>query len=149
MIDTRDVCIGSSPLTRDDRARIISRIHSLLFWVGEMVPQEIEEGGRSIHLRDVVFRYLTNEHPTEEDRRDAAALAELLDRHVLEIESEIKGGDISRAQACSLMDEARSYLRAVDELLSVQAEETEVKRQELMARVEDARRWKHFVERVW
>jgi hypothetical protein len=148
MLNTRDVCTGPSALTKDDRAKIISRIHSLLFWVGEMVPQEIEEEGRSIHLRDVVFRYLTDEHPTDEDRREAAALAELLDRHVQEIEAEIKGGDINRTQACALMNEARSYLRAVDELLSAKGEEAEVKRQDLMARVEDARRWKHFVDKV-
>ncbi|MBI0582999.1 MAG: hypothetical protein ISF22_02095 [Methanomassiliicoccus sp.] len=148
MREARDVCEGTSALTAEDRGRIISRIHSLLFWVGEMIPQEITIEDRSVRLRDTVYHYITNDAPTEQEQEDAAVLAELLDRHVREIEADIKHGDVSRQQACDLMNEARSILRAVDELRNARGEAAEIKRQDLMKRIEDVRRWQRFVDQV-
>jgi len=148
MAETRDVCEGTAALTKEDRARIVSRIHSLLFWVGEMIPQEIDMEGRSIPLRDVVFRYIMSDSPSDEERKEAARLAFMLDQHVGEMEEEIKHGDLTRARACELMNEARAYLRAVDELRSASGQEAEIKRHALMNKVDDARRWKRFVEKV-
>lgn len=148
MPDYKEVCSGPEALTPEDRAKIISRIHSLLFWVGEIIPQEIQIEDRAIKLRDVVFNYLITENPTDEERKDAEVLAELLDKHVKEVETEILRGDIGRAEACELMNEARSYLRAVDELRTSKGDEADLKRHDLMNRVEDARRWQHFVDKV-
>lgn len=144
----QDVCEGPPALTSEDRARIVSRIHSLLYWVGEMIPQEIELEHRRVPLRDVVFRYIMSDSPSEEERRDAEALAQLLDQLVKDMEEEIKHGNVTRAEACELMNEARSYLRAADELRSATGEEADVKRHALMKQVDDARRWKRFVEKV-
>lgn len=148
MAETRDVCEGTAALTKEDRARIVSRIHSLLFWVGEMIPQEVEIEGRSVPLRDVVFRYIMSDSPSDEERKEAARLAYMLDQHVGGMEEEIKHGDLTRARACELMNEARAYLRAVDELRNASGKEAEIKRHALMSRVDDARRWKRFVEKV-
>jgi len=46
------------------------------------------------------------------------------------------------------MNEARSYLRAADELRNATGEEADVKRHALMKRVDDARRWKRFIDKV-
>ncbi len=148
MFKKGDVCTGPSVLTAEDRTKIVSRIHSLLFWVGEMIPQEITVDSRSISLRDVVFRYIMSESPSDQERRDAAQLADMLDQRVKDMEEEIKHGDVDRARACELMNEARSYLRAVDELRNATGKDAEVKRHALMKRVEDARRWKRFIEKV-
>ncbi len=148
MLDLKDACSGPGVLTSGDRGKIISRIHSLLFWVGEIIPQEIQIEDRTVKLRDVVFNYLIAENPTEEERKDAEVLAVLLDKHVKEVETEILRGDIGRAEACELMNEARSYLRAVDELRASKGDEAELKRHDLMNRVEDARRWQQFVDKV-
>ncbi len=143
-----EVCEGPPALTPEDRAKLVSRIHSLLFWVGELIPQEIRLDNRTVPLRDVVFRYIMSDDPTDQERKEAAALAHMLEELVKEMEEEIKHGDVTRAKACELMNEARSYLRAVDELRTVSGKEAELKRRSLMTRVEDARRWKRFVEKV-
>jgi Family of unknown function (DUF5788) len=148
MPDYKDVCSGPAVLTSEDRNKIISRIHSLLFWVGETIPQEVRIEDRTVPLRDVVYNYLISENPTEEERKDAEVLAELLDKHVKEIEVEIRSGSVGRAEACGLMNEARSFLRAVDELRTSKGEEAEFRRHDLMNRVEDARRWQRFIDRV-
>ncbi len=144
----QDVCEGPPALTSEDRAKIVSRIHSLFYWVGEMIPQEIELEHRRVPLRDVVFNYIMSDSPSEDDRKDAEALARLLDRSVKDMEEEIKHGDLTRAEACELMNEARSYLRAADELRNATGEEADVKRHALMKRVDDARRWKRFIDKV-
>lgn len=146
MPDYKDVCSGPSTLSHDDRAKIVSRIHSLLYWVGEMIPQEIVVDGRTVLLRDAVFNYLMSEDPAPEVRKDAELLATFLEAKEKELEMEIKVDDINRSEACELMNEARSYLRAVDELRHSKGEEGEIKRHDLMKRVEDAKRWHKFMK---
>jgi predicted CopG family antitoxin len=146
MPEYQDVCDGPPRLSPDDRAKIISRIHSMLYWVGEMIPQEVEVEHRTIRLKDAVYNYLVKEDPSPEERKDAEVMAEVLDKKAKEIEHEIHRGDVSRAEACDLMNEARSYLRAVDELRTAKGGGAEVMHHDLMSRVEDAKRWQRFVK---
>ena len=146
MPEYKDVCAGPETLTREDRLKIIARIHSLLYWVGEIIPQEIVLEGRTVPLRAAVFNYLITDEPTAEQKKDAEVLGEMLDAKVREIESEIRTGDVGRSEACDLMNEARAFLRAVDELRNAEGEEGELRRHDLMKKIEDAKRWQHFVK---
>jgi hypothetical protein len=146
MPEVKDVCSGPPTLSTEDRVKIISRIHSMLYWVGEMIPQEVEVEHRTIHLKDVVYNYIIKEDPSTEERKDAEVMAEVLDKKAKEIEQEIHRGDLSRAEACDLMNEARSYLRAVDELRTAKGGGAEVMHHDLMSREEDAKRWQRFVK---
>lgn len=148
MPETRDICDGPPRLSREDRDKIVSRIHSLLFWVGEIIPQEMIIDDRKVMLRDIVFNYIVRDSHTEEERRDAETLARLLDEKIREMEREIKHGDMTRAQACDLMNEARSLMRAVDELRSTSEKDGQIKKSELMGKVEDAKRWQEFLKGV-
>ncbi len=148
MPDVKDVCQGPPRLSREDRDKIVSRIHSLLFWVGEVIPQDIVVGDRKVNLRDIVFDYIVRDSHTEEERREAETLARLLDDKIKEMEREIKHGDVTRAKACGLMNEARSLLRAVDELRSTSEKDDQIKYRELMGKVEDAKRWQEFLKEV-
>ncbi|NLT37257.1 MAG: hypothetical protein GXX95_03740 [Methanomassiliicoccus sp.] len=148
MPDVKDVCQGPPRLSREDRDKIVSRIHSLLFWVGEVIPQDIVVGDRKVNLRDIVFDYIVRDSHTEEERREAETLARLLDDKIKEMEREIKHGDVTRAKACGLMNEARSLMRAVDELRSTSEKDDQIKYRELMGKVEDAKRWQEFLKEV-
>jgi hypothetical protein len=46
------------------------------------------------------------------------------------------------------MNEARSLLRAVDELRSTSEKDDQIKYRELMGKVEDAKRWQEFLKEV-
>jgi hypothetical protein len=118
----------------------------MLFWLGETIPQSIKLEGRTVPLHDVVFNYLIKDSHTPDEKKDAEVLAEMLDSKAKEIEHDIKTGNVSRSEACELMNEARSYLRAVDELRTASEKDGEVKRHDLMKRVEDAKRWQKFVK---
>lgn len=148
MDERRDLCTSDKALTDEDRRRIIARIHSLLFWVGESIPQDVRLDDRTVPLRDAVYNYIIKADRTREEQEDAEVLAEMLDLEIKKMEEEIRRGDVTRAQACELMNEARALLRAVDELRNATGDEAGLMRHDLMKRVEDAQRWKHFVDQV-
>ncbi len=144
--ESKDLCDGDGNLTEADRKEIIGRIHSLVYWVGKLIPEEYEVGGRVIELRNVVYNYIDKQNPTEKDREDALALAEALKIRAEELESEIKSDELTRPHACEIMNEIRGILRAVDDLRFVGGKEAGIKRIELLKKVNDAKRWEKFVK---
>lgn len=70
----------SERLSDGDRRAIISRIHSLLFWVGRFVPQHEIIEGEDIDLRDIIFQFVSKEDPTPEEIRGAKDLADRLEK---------------------------------------------------------------------
>ena len=62
---------GRHCLTSKDRERIMARIHSALFWVGELIPDRYVIDGKDVPLRDTIFRFISDEDVSEEDVRNA------------------------------------------------------------------------------
>jgi hypothetical protein len=143
-----DPCVGTGPLTAEDRKRILGRVHSLLYWVGRLIPEDLELQGRRVNLREVVFTYLEKDNPTPSERADAMALADLLKERARQMEEEIRSEDLTRQQACDLMNEICSLLRAVDELRYAHGEAAKVQRETLMKKIDDVKRWDRFVKQV-
>ena len=108
----------------------------------------MEVGGKVVSLRDVIFNYITKDDHTEEEKRQAYALADLLSEKEQELEEAIKEKDVGRQKACKLCHEARTLLRAVDELRSSPDEEAEISKLHLMKQIEDAKRWDKFLEQL-
>jgi hypothetical protein len=135
-------------LTPKDRAKILSRFHSLLFWVGEFVPEMEELEGREVSLRDVVFRFITEQSPGEETVKRAQELASLLENKAKAMEKDLATKDMERERAYRLMHEALGLLRAVDELRDLRMKDRRLKAQALVAKVSDERRWLDFVKRT-
>lgn len=135
-------------LTAEERKRILSRFHSLLFWVGEFVPELEEVEGREMPLRDVVFRFITEPYPDEGTVRDARELASVLGRKAQELERDLEVQKMERPTAQRVMHEALGLLRAVDELRNIRPEDQEVRAKALMATVNDEKRWLEFVKRT-
>jgi hypothetical protein len=134
-------------LTAEERKRILSRFHSLLFWVGEFVPEMEEIEGHEMPLRDLVFRFITERYPDEGTVRKARELATVLERKAKELEKDIEVQRMERPTAQRVMHEALGLLRAVDELRSIRPEDQEVRAKALMAMVNDEKRWLEFVKR--
>jgi hypothetical protein len=135
-------------LTPEERMKILSHFHSLLFWVGEFVPELEELEGKEIPLRDVVFKFITEQEPSEETIRSAHELASLLDRKARSLENDLTSKELERTRANEVMHEALGLLRAVDELRDVGLKDRKVKAQALVAKISDERRWKEFVEKI-
>ena len=139
---------GSEKLSDTERKAIISRIHSMLFWVGKFIPQHEIIEGRDVDLRDLTFQFISNEHPSQEDIQGAKELADILENKARELEKQLEIHEITRANAYQMLDEICGLLRAVDDLRNSHGDVAKYKKQALMAKVNDERRWLQFIDEL-
>jgi hypothetical protein len=138
-----------SLLTPDERAKMIARIHSLVYWVGMLIPEQEILGDSEIDLREVVYTLTTKEKLTEADVKRVDELIELLKQKEKTLEVSLSRDQMTVDRAKELLQEICGLLRAIDELRSVDTmEKAEFRKQEVMSRIEDAKRWKKFVESI-
>ena len=138
-----------SPLGEEDRKKVLARIHSALYWVGKFVPEEEMLDDRRIPLRDIIYRFISNPDPSEQEIRDALSLADHLEKKARKLEEELKSReDLTKGGAHMLLDEICGLLRAVDEIRTSDRPEAQLKVKELMSRLDDERRWQEFLKSV-
>ncbi|MBN1109785.1 MAG: hypothetical protein JXA45_03385 [Methanomassiliicoccales archaeon] len=135
-------------ITAEERKKILSRFNSLLYWVGESVPSVVVLDGVKVPLKEVVFRFITEESPSEETVKGAHELASLLEQRAKEIHEDLSTKKVERERAYEIMHEALGLLRAVDQLRNVKLEVCQVKAKAIIARVSDERRWLRFVHQI-
>lgn len=132
-------------LTESDRRKLLSKIHSTLFWVGRQIPEEEEVEGEKVNLKDVVFRYIANENPSLQEMEGAYLLARRLQCKVDNMESRIKHAELNHEEAKKLLDHTLGLMRAIDELKKRGGPGSEIKLHALLCKVDDERRWLDFV----
>ena len=136
-------------LTPEDRAKMLARIHSLVYWVGMLIPEREILGDAEIDLREVVYDLTNKEHLTPEDVARVNELIRLLKEKERSLERSLANDPMTLEAAKELLEEVCGLLRAIDELRSVEtAEKAEFRKAEVMSRIEDAKRWQKFVEAI-
>lgn len=136
-------------LSSEERAKMISRIHSLVYWVGMLIPERELLDGSEIDLREVVYNLTSKEKPTVEDVQEANDLIAQLKEKERGLEAQLSHDQMTRDTAKGILEEICGLLRAIDELRSADsAERAEFKKKALMSRIEDAKRWQRFVESI-
>lgn len=140
---------GRRLLTSEEREKMIATIHSMVFWVGVLVPEWEIVGDREIELRETVYRLSTKERLTEEDIDRIDQLVDMLRVRERELERKLAHDPMTVDAAKALGEEIRGLLKAIYDLRSAETEDhASVGKDEVMARVEDARRWKAFIEQI-
>jgi len=128
---------------------MLARIHSLVYWVGMLIPEHELLGDSEIDLREVVFDLTNKEDLTEEDVAKIDGLISLLKQKEHDLEKKLAHDPLSVDAAKGLLEEICGLLKAIDELRSVEsAEKAEFRKQEVMNRVEDVKRWQKFVDAI-
>ncbi len=136
-------------LSAEERARMISRVHSLVYWVGMFVPERELLGDSEIELREVVYNLTSKESPTPDDVREASDLIDQLRRKERELETSLSKDPMSVETAKGLLEEICGILRAIDELRLAESEDrAEFRKDALVKRVDDAKRWQKFMESI-
>ena len=136
-------------LSSDERAKMISRIHSLVYWVGMLIPERELLDGSEIDLREVVYNLTSKERLTPEDVQEANDLIAQLREREHGLEEQLSHDQMTKDAAKGMLEEICGLLRAIDELRSAESpERAEFKKKDLMNRVEDAKRWQKFVESI-
>ena len=128
---------------------MIQRVHSLVYWVGMLIPEHEILGDSEIDLREVVYNLTSKEKLSAEDVRKARDLIGLLKKKENELESRLSHDRMTLDAAKQMLEETCGILRAIDELRSVESvEKAEFRKQALMSKIEDAKRWQKFVESI-
>jgi hypothetical protein len=128
---------------------MLARIHSLVYWVGMLIPEQELLGGSEIDLREVVFKLTSKQDLTAEEIREVHELIRLLTEKERSLERHLSRDPMTVRTAKDLLAEICGVLRAVDELRSVESpERAEFKKSEVMKKVEDAKRWQHFLDSI-
>jgi hypothetical protein len=136
-------------LTPEERAKMIARIHSLVYWVGMLIPEHEILGDSEIDLRQVVYNITTKEHLSEDDIAQVNSLIQALKGKERELERHLKKDELTVQAAKELLEEICGLLRAVEELRTVETPaKAEFRKQEVLGRMEDAKRWRRFLEAV-
>jgi hypothetical protein len=114
-----------------------------------LIPEQEILGDSEIDLREVVYTLTTKEKLTEADVKRVDELIELLKQKEKTLEVSLSRDQMTVDRAKELLQEICGLLRAIDELRSVDTmEKAEFRKQEVMSRIEDAKRWKKFVESI-
>jgi len=136
-------------LTPEERAMMLARIHSLVYWVGMLVPEHEILGGLEIDLRELVFKLTNKDDLTAEEKGQADELIRMLREKEHTLEKRLKNDPMTYETAKSLLEETCGLLKAIDELRTLETpDRAQVRRKEMMSRIEDARRWKRFADSI-
>ncbi|MBU1158892.1 MAG: hypothetical protein KKE24_06110 [Candidatus Thermoplasmatota archaeon] len=140
---------GRQMLTESERHKMMSTIHSMVFWVGVLIPEYEIIGDEAIELRDIVYDLTTKKDLTAEDIAKIEKLFGMIKTRERELEHKLAHDPMTMEAAKALMDEIRGLLRAMDDLRFAETDDhAEVGKEEVLARVKDAQRWKDFVDQI-
>jgi hypothetical protein len=140
---------GRNLLTPEERAHMLSRVHSLVYWVGMLIPEHELLGDSEIDLREVVYNLTTKEQLSPEEVAEVHELISLLKAKEKSLEKKLALDKMTIDAAKGLLEEVCGILRAIDELRSVESvEKAEFRKNEVLSRIEDAKRWQKFVEAI-
>ena len=131
-----------------ERELIWKRVHALFFWVGETVPEEVEIGGRTIPLREVVHSFVHKHELSDQELEDARLLIKDLQRREKFLEHMLGLPDITKEEAEEISHRLLGILRAIDELRSLDEDERDIGRKDLMKRIEDEKRWLKYTKGI-
>jgi len=114
-----------------------------------LIPEHEILGGSELDLREIVYDLTTKEKLTPEDTAKVNRLIDQLRRKESALEKKLEHDKLTIDTAKGMLEEVCGLLRAIDELKSVESvEKAEFRKQELMTRVEEAKRWQKFVESI-
>ena len=146
---TDDLIDARRLLTPEERAKMLARIHSLVYWVGMLVPEHELLGGSEIDLREVVYKLTNKDILTPEEEAQVHELIRLLREKERSLEKRLARDPMTVETAQSLLEEICGLLKAMDELRTVESpDRAKLRKLELLNRLEDARRWKKFAESI-
>lgn len=136
-------------LTEEERQKMISIIHSLVYWVGVLVPEYEMLDDHRVELRNLVFRLVTKEHLSAEDRAEMDELIASLKQKEHDLEHKLVHDPMTVQAGKALLEEIRGLLKAIGELRYAESEEVaDIGTKEVKSRIEDAQRWNRFIEQV-
>ena len=142
---------GTGKLTKEDRERLLSKLHRLLVFIGCEIPLEVKLEGKTVPLNELVWRIMTRQGTlTTEEFAAVEELHREIEEKIREEELEIRSADISEAEARELFVEARGLIRAALALRDIEQRQMlrDTSEVEALAKVDAEKRWLEFLKKI-
>ncbi|MEM4262308.1 MAG: DUF5788 family protein [Thermoplasmata archaeon] len=140
---------GDTILTTEERERILHRAHSVFSWVGNLIPERENLDGIMINLRETVFALRTKKDISDADRQLAHVLIQKIKSRKKELEEHLGHDELTKDTAMALLDEISGLVKAINDLHDIEfAEDLDIKKAEIMNRVDDEKRWQEYLRRL-
>ena len=142
---------GKGKLTKEDREKLLSKLHRLLVFIGCEIPFEVKLEGKTVPLHELVWRIMT--HHGTLTQEEFAAVDELhheIEEKIREEELEIKSANISETEARELYVEACGLIRASVELRDIEKRDMLHDYSEVAAsaKVDAEKRWLEYLKKI-
>jgi hypothetical protein len=142
---------GKGKLTKEDREKLLSKLHRLLVFIGCEIPFEVKLEGETVPLNELVWRIMTHQGTlTPEEFAAVEELHHEIENKIHEEELVIRSADISEAEARELFVEACGLIRAALALRDIEQRQMLRDYSEVgaLAKVDAEKRWLDFVKKI-
>jgi hypothetical protein len=142
---------GKGKLKKEDRQKLLSKLHRLLAFIGCEIPIQVKLGGKVAPLQDLVWTLMTHQGTlTPEESGAVNELHHAIEEKIHEEELEIKSADINETEARELYLEACGLIRAAVALRDIEMREMlhDYSKIAVSAKVDAERRWLEYLKKI-
>ncbi len=142
---------GKGKLTKEDREKLLSKLHRLMVFIGCEIPVEVKLEGKTVPLHELMWRLITHEGTlTPEEFAAVDELHHEIELKLREEEFEIKSADITKDEARELFVEACGLIRAAIELRDIEKREMlrDYSEMAASAKVDAEKRWLDYLKKI-
>jgi hypothetical protein len=142
---------GKGKLAKEDRERLLSKLHRLMVFIGCEIPLKVELEGEPVQLHELVWRLMTHEGAlTPEESVAVDELHHEIEKKIRGEELEIKNVDITKDEAQELFVEACGLIRAAVALRDIEKRGMLLDHSEIAAsaKVDAEKRWLEYLKKI-
>lgn len=91
--------IHNDYITDEERQRLISKLHRLLVWVGESLPDVVNVDGKTVDVHNVIWWCIHKKEFTEEEKNNFKEIASLLEKKEKDYEAMLQTANLTHEDA--------------------------------------------------
>lgn len=137
-------------ISDDEREHLLSKLHLLLVWAGEQLPDTIELNGNIIQIHELVWNCIHRKDISKHEKERLTDIVHLLDTKEKYNEEILKKAGLTKEEAKKLYHETAAIIRAIMCLRDCREGKIKLKesRDEIKQKIEDTKRWLSFLKGV-
>ena len=134
----------------EERQHLVARLHRLLVWVGEPLPDTVNIDGKILEIHEIVWQCIHDEDVTEEEKSNLAEIVRLLEKKEKDCEYVLQTASLTHEEAEKLYHEIASIIRAIIDIRECETGKVDLKvsNECIRQRVDDTKRWISFLKTV-
>ncbi len=106
-------------ISEKERNKLMKRLHSHLFWVGEKIPCTVEIEGNEINLHEVVWEIVNKETYSEHEMKSIDMFIDMLSEKEKDCEACLEQKNITCDEAKKMFNETAGLMRAIMDLKEI------------------------------